>query len=464
MNKMKKIYKLLLAVLILSSYEAKAQYDGVTLTFLNNIPYINYYNPGARVPYFGNVGIAVSNLNFNVTNSSLLYNNIYRFDNGKPVAIAASDFVGTLKENGNFIKTGFSMDLINAGFRKRKFYFSLDYRLRYYGDIDYSKDFLGFFILGNGNYMGADNPANIHFGVDMGVYTELGLGAQYDVKDNLTVGARLKVLNGIVNVDMKDMNLTVYTDPDTYVMTASSVFDIRMSSMTNPQVYIVNDLGNMFEDLRFIGNWGFGVDLGATYELNKYFGFGASVYDLGFIKWNDSKVHRHQKYNFILNNAIVDDIDDLLDMEFDYTEVVNEIVDNVIGNDTLIDGGSYNTSLRTRVMLQAYGELNPMARLTALAQFCFVNGEMTPAFTIAYSGVFFKNILSITANYTYSKYCGNCVGLGAGVHLGPFNIYAVTDNFLLVTQIGAPVGKLMTSYSANNLRFGIVWTIGSCQN
>ena len=106
---MKRIYKLLLAVLMLSSYSAKAQYDGVTFTFLNNIPYINYYNPGARVPYLGIVGVAFSNLNFNVTNSSLLYKNIYRFDNGKPVAIAASDFVGTLKENGNFIKTGFSL-------------------------------------------------------------------------------------------------------------------------------------------------------------------------------------------------------------------------------------------------------------------------------------------------------------------------------------------------------------------
>ncbi len=460
---MKKIYKLLLVVLMLSSYGAKAQYDGMTFTFLNNIPYINYYNPGARVPYLGIVGAAVSNLNLSVTNSSLLYKNIYRFDNGKPVAIAASDFVGTLKENGNFVNTGFSMDLANAGFRKGRFYFSLDYRLRYYGDIDYSKDFLGFFVLGNGNYMGADNPANIHFGVDMGVYTEFGVGAQYDIKDNLTVGIRLKMLNGIVNVKMNDMNLQIYTDPDTYVMTASSVFDIRMSSITNPQVYNVDDIGNMFEDLRFFGNWGLGVDIGASYELNKHFGFGASVYDLGFIKWNNSKVHHHEKEDFVLNDAFVDDIDELLNMNLDYTGMVNDIVNNVIGNDTLVDGDSYDTSLRTRVMLQAYGELNPMARLTALAQLCFINDQATPVYTLAYSGVFFNNILSLTANYTYSKYCGNCIGLGAGIHIGPFNVYAVTDNFLLVTKIGAPVDKLLTSYSANNLRFGIVWTIGSCQ-
>ncbi len=111
-------------------------------------------------------------------------------------------------------------------------------------------------------------------------------------------------------------------------------------------------------------------------------------------------------------------------------------------------------------MLQAYGELNPMARLTALAQLCFNNGEMTPVFTLAYSGVFFRDILSLTANYTYSEYCGNCVGFGFGVHVGPFNIYAVTDNILLVSKIGSPIDKLATSYPANNVRFGVVWTIG----
>lgn len=458
---MKKIHKILLVVLMLSSFGAKAQYDGLTFTFLDNIPYNNYYNPGARVHYKGVIGVGISNFNISVINSNLLYKDIYRFENGKPVAVAASNFVGSLKETGNFINTGFSMDVINVGLRMKKSYFSIDYKLRYYGDIDYSRDFLGFFILGNGSYMGEDNIANIDFGVDMGVYTELGVGFQYDIKDNLTVGGRVKLLNGVVNIGMSDMKVDIYTDPDTYAMTASSLFDIRMSSVGNTQIYHFSDMGDIFNELDFFHNLGFAVDLGATYKLNKHLGFGASLLDLGYIKWNDSKVHKHERNDFVLNDAVVEDIEDILDMSFDYMGVVSGIVENIIGDDTLLDGGSYKTSLRTRAMLQAYYELSPMLRVTAMTQLCINKGEVTPIYTLAYSGVFLR-MLSLTANYTYSGYVGGSLGAGLGVHLGPLNIYAASDNVLLAFHVHGkePISKLVTSYPVSNIRFGLVWTIG----
>ena len=104
-------------------------------------------------------------------------------------------------------------------------------------------------------------------------------------------------------------------------------------------------------------------------------------------------------------------------------------------------------------------ELMPMARFTAIGQMYYINKQFRPALTVAYSGSFFR-FLNFTASYTASKYSGNYVGAGLSLNFGPLNIYAVTDNIMILTKINAPTAELATSYDAANVRFGIVFTLG----
>ena len=58
---------------------------------------------------------------------------------------------------------------------------------------------------------------------------------------------------------------------------------------------------------------------------------------------------------------------------------------------------------------------------------------------------------------TITKYTGTAMGAGIGAHFGAFNIYAVTDNVLSVTKIGAPALETASTYRQASARFGIVF-------
>lgn len=457
---MKKLYKYLIVIaLVCSSFVSKAQNDGIGFTLLPQIPYGNYYNPGIRMEQRGMVGVAFSNINFSMYNSSVKYSNLYGSDKS---VVDAVKFVNSLK-NDNVINTNFSLDLVNVGFRVKNLFFNIDWRMRMTGQFNYSQDFVGFFVLGNAHYMGANNPCDFGLGMDLSLYHEWGISAQYNVNDKLTVGIRPKVLSGIANATIENKQTMIYTDPTTYAITADVDLNIHMASLLEGNVQKIEDVGKMIDSvtskdlLDFGENIGFGVDFGASYKIDEHFGVAAGVYDLGYIKWTDAKVKRVEKSNVTLNDALFNDYSQLTTFEIDYKSMVQDVIDEVWGNEVLENGADYKTYLKTRLMIQGYYELNPMVRATAIGQLYFDKGKVHPALTIAYSGCFW-NHLNLTVNCTMSKYTGTGMGIGIGGHFGPFNIYAVTDNFLTVTKIGAPALELASSFRQANARFGIVWS------
>ncbi len=457
-------------VLSLATMTAKAQNDGISLTLLPNLSYNNFYNPGVPVTSNAYIGIGLSNISLSVYNSNIKYNNLYEFVGDKPVSFDANKFINSLDEHENFINTNFSLDIARFGMRIGKFYASFDWRLRYNGEFHYSRDFLGFFINGNGNYLGDNNPADFSIGVDVNTFTEMALGLQYQVNDKLTIGVRPKLLVGMVNVSVNDDDTKIYTDANTYEMTADVNINIKASSILK-----MDDVYRMSEYVEYIGgmdglifenifdikdNLGFGIDFGASYIFNDNFGLSAGVYDLGFIKWKHSKEKHIHKDNVVVNDALIDDFEDLLNMELDFKELYTDLLENVWDNDSMYEGGSYKTSLKTRIMLQGYYEFFPLVRLSAVTQLYYINKQFRPAFTFAYSGSCWR-VLNFTASYTLSKYSGNSIGAGVGVNLGPLNIYAVTDNIMIVSKVNASTMEMLTSYNAANVRFGLVFSFGN---
>ena len=456
---MKKLYKYLIVIaLVCSSFISKAQNDGLGLTLLPQMPYVNYYNPGIRMPYNGMVGVTFSNINISMYNSSIKYKNIY--GNDKTV-IDAVKFANSLG-NDNCVNTNFSLDLVNVGFRVKKLFFNIDWRLRMTEDFSYNQDFVGFFVFGNAHYMGADNPCDFGFGLNATVFHEFAISAQYEINDKLTVGIRPKILSGIANISVNNKNTKIFTDPNTYAISADVDLDIKMASLLEGNPQKIEDISKMLDSvtsrdmLDFGENLGFGFDFGASYTINEHFGVAAGIYDLGFIKWTDVKVKRVDKTNVTINDALFNDYHDLTTMELDYGAMVDDIVNEVWGDGLLECGADYKTYLKTRFMAQGYYEYNPMLRATAIGQLYFVKGKVHPALTLAYSGQFWDH-LDLTLNCTMSKYTGTAVGAGIGAHFGPFNIYAVTDNILCVTTIGAPAFEMASAYKQSNLRFGIVF-------
>ena len=465
---MKKIYKLFVMIAMMSlTLTSRAQNDAIALTLLPHLSYNNYYNPGVPIESKFVFGVGFSNIGMSVYNSSVKYQNLFGFDvNGIPNSIDANKFINSLDEHDNFVNANFSMDILRMGMRFNKLFIDFDCRLKFNGEFHYSRDFLGFFVNGNGNYLGHDNPADFSIGVDASVLTEMSLGLQYDITDKLTVGIRPKVLLGIANVNINDDQTKIYTDPDTYEMTADININMQASSVLRmDDVNAIRDFGTLFQEIDinnmfdFKQNLGYAIDFGASYTFNKHLGVSAGVYDLGYVKWEKSKEKHNHKDNVVINDALIDEFEDLLDMNLDFNDMLSDLIEDVWDNDSLYNGPGYKTSLKTRIMLQGYYELMPMARFTAISQLYYVKDKFRPALTLAYSGSFFK-FLNFTASYTASKYAGNSIGAGLSLNLGPFNVYVVTDNIMIFTKLHTTPIEMATTYNAANVRLGMVFTLG----
>ncbi len=469
---MKKIYKLILVAFLFVTFSAKAQNDGVTMTLLPHLSYNNYYNPAMPIDSKVVFGVGVSNIGLSVFNSSIRYDNLFTNKGTDALTLDANKFINSLDEHDNFINTNFSIDIIRLGFKVKRFFFDFDCKFRYNGEFHYSKDFLGFFVNGNGNYLGNNNPADFSIGVDINTFTEMSLGIQYAITDKLTVGIRPKLLVGIANLSVNDDQTMIYTDPNTYEMTADVNINIKASTLLNMDINRISDIGTYIDSIDNIAiedmfvideNIGYGIDFGLSYTFNKHFGIAAGVYDLGYITWRNSKEKHNYKDRVVVNDALINDFDELINMNLDFEDLYTDLIEDVWDDDSLYVGADYQTALKTRIMLQAYWELNPLIRFTAISQMYYVKDQFRPAMTLAYSGSFFR-FLNFTASYTASKYAGNSVGFGFGVNLGPLNVYAITDNIMILSKLNTSPLEMATSYSSANFRLGLVFTLGKIRN
>lgn len=469
---MKKIYILLAIAFMFVTTSVKAQNDGITMTLLPHLSYNNYYNPAMPIDSKVVFGVGISNIGVSVYNSSIKYKNILANDANGLMTLNANNFINSLDEHDNFINTNASLDIIRAGFKIKRFFFDINCRFRYNGEFHYSRDFLGFFVNGNGNYVGRNNPADFSIGVDVNAFTEMSLGIQYAVNDKLTVGIRPKFLIGVANLSVDDDQTMIYTDPNTYEITADVNINIQASTLFNADINRIGDIGNYLDSLGNMSidemltlkeNMGYGIDFGASYIINEHFGVAAGVYDLGFITWRNSKAKHNHKDNVVVNDALIDDFENLVNMNINLEDLYSDLIEDIWDDDSLTYGGDYKTSLKTRIMLQGYWEMNPLVRFTAIGQMYYINEKLRPAMTLAYSGSFFR-FLNLTASYTASKYSGNSVGFGIGVNVGPLNLYAVTDNIMILSKLNASTLEMATSYKAANVRLGLVFTLGKIKD
>ncbi len=460
---MKKIYRFFIIIVLLSlSLTAKSQ-DAIGLTLMPQVPYGNLYNPAIPMSSDMFIGLGISHINLSLYNSSIKYDNIYNYENGVPVSLNAVKFINSLDKHDNFIGTDFSLDILRLGFRVKKLFFTLDCKVRYNGDFHYSRDFLGFFVNGNGNYMG-DKYADMSVGVNMSVASEVSFGVQYQINDKLTVALRPKLLCGVANFTINDDGSKIYTDENTYDMIADVNLNVKMSSLVDLGVERMSEFGSIdfaqlnFRDaLRIKDNFGYGIDFGASYTFNKHFGVALGVYDLGFIKWKNAKEKVEIKENVVVNEALCKDYNELMHLNLDFKSLVEDMA-VIWGDGSLTPCEDYKTMLKTRVMLQGYYELMPMLRISAIGQMYYLNNKMRPSMTLAYSGSFFE-FLNLTASYTLSKYSANSISAGLALCLGPLKIYAVSDNIMILSKRNAPIEEQLTSYEVANFRLGLMFSI-----
>lgn len=360
------------------------------------------------------------------------------------INLSSTNIYNMMKEN-NVIATNVNIDIIRFGFKAwSKGYVHVSVSERISALVNIKKNTLGFFLLGNGSdeYLGKEvNMSNS--GISQNAYTEIALGYSQKIGKSLTVGGKFKYLIGQTNVNTNKSNLTFYTDPTTYAVTAKTDILINTSlPFANNDFY--------FSDL--FANNGIAFDLGATYSLfDNKLKLQASIVDLGYIKWKaNTETYRSIDGGgeFVFDGFNIS-VEDMLD-ESGANGLINTLLDSIeqLGVETVV-GNKYTTRLDTKFY--------------AGASYTVVKGlDVSGLFRMEFDNKFNNYSLGVALTYKPAKWfnlsVGNtfssisALGLGAGfaINGGAFQFYLMAD------QIS---GFTFETIKSANVRFGINFVI-----
>ena len=286
-----KRYLVILAV-ILNGIVATYGQNLDVFHFMRTSPFRNFDTPSCETIYNGYVSLPGGQVHVGGNLGSIRYNNLFATDNeGYPTTLTATRFANSLSKN-NYVGAISSMELLGFGFRvKKKFFITMDYRLRFNADIRYSKALFGLPVYGNMAYV--DDPADMNISANVSAYQEIGVSIRHKINDRMSWGVRPKVLFGMANLRADKVSALLTTDPVNYglamqydalikasaIMPYSLTFDKENGFSFDYSTKSSDIIDNLFK------NPGVGIDLGFTFKPLPAFNVSFSVLDLGFINW-----------------------------------------------------------------------------------------------------------------------------------------------------------------------------------
>lgn len=311
-------------MMLVCSLSANAQFLR-TSYFMEGTHYRQQLNP-ALTPTRGYFNLPVIGaVNATVGSTSLGYQDIIDIIDDGDDFYTNQDFMDRLKDN-NKLNVNFSTEILSAGWYKGKNFWSFNIGLRTDIGANLTKNMFTFLNemetieekWRNSNYDISGQQLNIN------AYTEVGLGLSRQINRRLTVGARVKALLGIGNMELKlnrvamnanlpsDAKIAQWSDESYWNNVSDPIAEAgKLKSELNNYHANINvdaELKSSFKGLELkeeegkeyvtdfdfdsgelgIAGYGFGIDLGASYKILDNLTVSASILDLGFISWSKS--------------------------------------------------------------------------------------------------------------------------------------------------------------------------------
>jgi hypothetical protein len=424
-----------LVVLLVKTSDVRAQHN-LTLYGMKSLPQRTYANPAFRPDSRIFIGVpALSSHYFDIGNSSLRLRNISNaIERVGPdsTILHVNKLSDVFRENNSF-NLQYDLDLLHFGFKLGNNYLSFNSTLVNTFKISIPGDFFQFFLEGNG---GQNLGRKFDFGISMDVlqYGEFGLGYSRNLlNDRLVVGARAKYLKGINNFTTAKSDISFTTDPDDYsylitadmeINAASSLGEVSRNGPEIPTSFSVSDILKS-------GNSGWGLDLGATYDLTKRIELSAAVKNLGQITWNTNTYNLRSRNPGATFRFEGIDFADVLDSNGGQEgEAMEALVDSLIDKFALDSfTNSYKTGLFPEFYLGGTFSVTKNHRAGILFYGSWFQKSLHPAFTLSWYSQF-SRVLGISATYTIMDNSFNNAGLGISLNGGPIQFYAVADNII----------------------------------
>jgi hypothetical protein len=358
-----------------------------------------------------------------------------------------------------FVNMGLNQEWINFGFRIKKSMFTFGITEKVKTRVGVPKDLLKLAFQGNGGAnLGYD--FNFNFGLDLLHTREFAVGYNRRLlNDKLSVGGRLKYVRGLNVVNTAKNDVVFRTDPNTFAYKVSADIEVNSSlalleAIDDVANFRGSNIGGKDAIKLILGspkNSGFGIDIGASYDLNDRITLTASVIDIGVINWKSNT------NNLVSRNPGAS-------FEYKGIDIKEYLGDSVRGGagfealgDTLLDvfaldttSNSFTTGLLGEFYVGSNLKLTDKHNAGVLFYGSFYNKQFYPAMTVSWNSKFGR-ILALSASYTVMRGSYTNIGLGMGVNLGPEQFYFASDNL-----IGIVTGNVKTF----GIRFGWNHTVG----
>lgn len=413
----------LLFMVLLSSQPIFAQRN-FSLYQLNTTAQSHYLNPAFKPNSKVYLSLPLGMQSFGASHSGFTVNHLIHSrsqdDSLELKPAIAIDKMAKL----NFVNLDLQNEIFGFGFRTKKSYFSFGIVHRSQINFMYSRDLFRFAFEGNGQRFLGERASLDGLGFNLNSYLEYGIGFNHKFGEKLTIGGRLKMLSGIANVHTRKSELGIFTDETTFDLTIDGALEVNSSNMApffdstttnfNPAKYAFN-----------FDNRGFGLDLGAMYEMTEKISFSASVVDLGFINWKtNNRNFASTDFNYTFQGV---NLNDFLKDSSDVFENLNDTLKDVFRQTE--NTNAYRTSLYTRFYIGGSYKFTEKLILSGLWYNEILHGKYRPGLTVA-ANFKAKEWFSATVNYTaYGRSFSN---LGAGFSLrgGPIQFFLMSDNLL----------------------------------
>ena len=337
---MKTIYKYAAAIAIgasaLVSASAQNTYSGY---FLDNYTYRYQLNPAfgsdknfVSIPGIGNINVSlVGNLNlgdvlYNVDGQTVLFTN---------PDVSTQQVLANINDD-NHLESNIKLNILSAGFKAFGGFNTISINAR---------TNVGFNIPGTMFSLAKEGLSNKSYDIsNMGAhadaYAEIALGHSHEIIKGLRIGANIKVLLGIGNVDayFNEANIDLghndwiaTTNADIYASVKGLSYKTSRNEHTGHEYVSSAKIDNFSAPT----GYGFAADLGVEYKYRD-FSFSAAVLDLGVISWdntmhastNGTKTVHTDAFTFNVDDNADNSLDKELDLLVDDLSKLYELEDN----------------------------------------------------------------------------------------------------------------------------------------
>lgn len=286
---MKNIRKYIGVVLLLCVSAISYAQAGISTTgyFLNGNLYRNRLNPAfmadqgyVSLPVLGSFNVKA---NSNIGLASLLF----PAKNGDGLVtfmhpdITAEEFNATLNDY-NRLAAEIDFNILSFGFFAFGGYNTLDLGVHSRVGLSVPRDMFLFL-----KDMGRENYSVTDLNLYTRNYVDVAIGHTHKVTEDLTIGARLKVLLGVAYAEVLMEQMDVQVNNAKWMINAKGY-------AAAAGVKFAYDENGVWDELGYnigLNGFGLGLDLGATYDFSNILTKGlivsASVNDIAYMKWKD---------------------------------------------------------------------------------------------------------------------------------------------------------------------------------